>query len=173
MNSKFSNSFNQVQLKSKGRFISNTYRKKKPYATFKFLFFTQRHVWFSKFRYIMAVVDLQLLVQTLLYFCIFLSGFAISIPVGVNTVGKFFIVLYIIVNYDWWNHIYTTHIWDMCFILLSFLLLPFTLMFSSLFIMEYCKKWRYIVEDLVFYVVCCSFTCISCFDHCMFTFVLC
>ncbi|XP_071163668.1 transmembrane protein 179B-like [Mytilus edulis] len=34
----------------------------------------------------MAVVDLQLLVQTLLYFCIFLSGFAISIPVGVNTI---------------------------------------------------------------------------------------
>lgn len=120
----------------------------------------------------MAVVDLQLLVQTLLYFCIFLSGFAISIPVGVNTVGKFFIVLYIIVNYDWWNHIYTTHIWDMCFILLSFFLLPFTSMFSSLFIMEYCKNWRYIVEDLVFYAVCCSFTCISCFDHCMFTFVL-
>lgn len=48
----------------------------------------------------MAVVDLQLLVQTLLYFCIFLCGFAISIPVGVNMVGKFVIVLYIIVNYD-------------------------------------------------------------------------
>ncbi|XP_052097797.1 transmembrane protein 179-like [Mytilus californianus] len=35
----------------------------------------------------MAVVDIQLLVQTVLYFCIFLSGFAISIPVGVNTIN--------------------------------------------------------------------------------------
>ncbi|XP_063429411.1 transmembrane protein 179B-like [Mytilus trossulus] len=33
----------------------------------------------------MAVVDLQLLVQTVLYFCIFICGFAISIPVGVTT----------------------------------------------------------------------------------------
>ncbi|CAC5394145.1 unnamed protein product [Mytilus coruscus] len=35
----------------------------------------------------MSVVDIQLLVQTVLYFCIFLSGFAISIPVGVNTIN--------------------------------------------------------------------------------------
>ncbi|XP_071163666.1 transmembrane protein 179B-like [Mytilus edulis] len=35
----------------------------------------------------MAVVDLQLLVQTILYFCIFICGFAISIPVGVTTNG--------------------------------------------------------------------------------------
>ncbi|CAC5394146.1 unnamed protein product [Mytilus coruscus] len=35
----------------------------------------------------MVVVDIQLLVQTVLYFCILLSGFAISIPVGVNTIN--------------------------------------------------------------------------------------
>jgi hypothetical protein len=35
----------------------------------------------------MAFVDIHLLVQTVLYFCIFLSGFAISIPIGVNKVN--------------------------------------------------------------------------------------
>jgi len=35
----------------------------------------------------MAFVDIHLLVQTVLYFCIFISGFAISIPIGVNKVN--------------------------------------------------------------------------------------
>lgn len=34
----------------------------------------------------MAFVDIHLLVQTVLYFGIFISGFVISIPIGVNKV---------------------------------------------------------------------------------------
>jgi hypothetical protein len=35
----------------------------------------------------MAFVDIHLLVQTVLYFGIFISGFVISIPIGVNQVN--------------------------------------------------------------------------------------
>ena len=37
----------------------------------------------------MAVSDVQLVVNTLLYYFIFVCGFAISIPIGVTTVSIF------------------------------------------------------------------------------------
>lgn len=42
----------------------------------------------------MGAVDVQLIVSTVLYFCIFVCGFAISIPIGVTTNGVAGCILY-------------------------------------------------------------------------------